>query len=607
MLRRRDEQGAVAVIYAIVVMLLLGVSALAVDLGNTVARRTATQSQADFAALAGAAELEATPVQGGTPSTEVVESVRDYLNSNQPQDDERACWRTAPPTCVTSAHLTDGAEANGEVRYTADGLEVVAPRVRVDFGFAGVFGAEGTYVGGAATVTVKTGGVRVMPAFAVQGCDFGRQTLTDPANGPVDSGVPPLAFNTHTNGTNLSALGLRDAIGTTVTELQPGSSGNLLTLQASNWENSRYLGFFRSDNADPALVLSQQHFWSQGDATRTDLSPGTSGYTPGAPNANGSRSVEALIPDLVTATNGVWYVRVFNGTDAAGRWSPADEALPLRVGGAVLECAAGSVEGNFGTLRLPRTVPSNTAEHLPANIALGVQRPITPTVHAWAVANPASAGACQHSVNGAVVSWGSYLRAGTNCVGTDPGVSAHVATKGLVTGGTGYSGLLTTQLTRTGCDPTGGSASRTVTVQPRDYALNDEVLTCYLSNGTTSLADIARRDYSGGPVLDAAVFSSPRFLWVPVLALDPGTGAQAQDAGYSIIDFRPGFITDEPASPTAVRNSHQATTENGLTVSNNGVTQIKIFFFNQAALPRDGDFPVIDFLGVGDPVIRMVD
>ena len=46
-----------------------------------------------------------------------------------------------------------------------------------------------------------------------------------------------------------------------------------------------------------------------------------------------------------------------------------------------------SADGNFGTLRLPRTdVPSGS--ELPVNIAVGLQRPLTPAIHEWAVANP---------------------------------------------------------------------------------------------------------------------------------------------------------------------------------------------------------------------------
>ncbi|HEX6151112.1 pilus assembly protein TadG-related protein, partial [Nocardioides sp.] len=66
--RRRDERGAVALMTALVATILVVFAAMAVDLGNMVARRTWTQTQADHAALAGGAEMTATPVAGAPPS-----------------------------------------------------------------------------------------------------------------------------------------------------------------------------------------------------------------------------------------------------------------------------------------------------------------------------------------------------------------------------------------------------------------------------------------------------------------------------------------------------------------------------------------------------------
>jgi hypothetical protein len=89
-----------------------------------------------------------------------------------------------------------------------------------------------------------------------------------------------------------------------------------------------------------------------------------------------------------------------------------------------------------------------------------------------------------------------------------------------------------------------------------------------------------------------------------VLKVQPSSGGSQR---YSIIDFRPGFITDEQAVATAVRGSQTGTTDNGLTFRSNDVEQIKVLFFNVNALPVDGDYPTIDFLGVGTPKIKLVD
>jgi hypothetical protein len=269
----------------------------------------------------------------------------------------------------------------------------------------------------------------------------------------------------------------------------------------------------------------------------------------------------------------------------------------------VLECTAGATDGNFGTLKLPRTdVPSGS--ELPVNIAVGLQQPLTPAIHQWAVDNPTSAGTCADTVNGAVESFGTTLRPATNCVDTDTGLAANVATQGLITGAAGHPGMLATRDTKSGCNPTGGSSNRSVSIGSRSYHFNDDVLTCYLDNTTTTLADIASPSYAGGPVLDVDIYSAPRFIWIPVLKIQPASGGSQR---YSIIDFRPGFITDEQATSTTLRGSHTATSDNGLTFRSNDVEQIKVLFFNVNALPVDGDYPTIDFLGVGTPKIKLID
>jgi hypothetical protein len=594
---------------AMACIVIFAIAALSVDLGNAFARRTDTQSQADYGALAAGRLQTETAKSGMTIPPAMVNAVRDAMNANQPQDDKSLCWTTK--TCVTSAQLTDGSLVNGEIRFcsgttcgtgydaTVKGLQVTAPKNKVDYGFANLLGISSGNVQADALVNVFTAGQRVMPMYAVKGCDYGLQTLADPATGAVVTPVVVLAYNTDTNITKLTANSqtLHDSTGGVVASLVQGSTGNTLTFTAAKWSDSRYIGFFRQDDTSPALVVKQNSWWLSTDATHTNLNTGT-GYT-----SNPARTVTLNIPDSVAATKAVWYVRVFDGTDAAGKWSPSSEALPIRVGDVVLECAAGSSSGNFGTLKFPRTdvPPSN---QIPANIALGLQSPLAPTVHQWAIANPTLAGTCSNGVNGALTAPNGAvtLVPGVNCVDTDTGLAANVATEGLVQGGTYGKGVLK-EKTTTGCDPTGGSNQRTLPIKANPK-INDDVLTCFLTNGTTSLADIASGSYSGGPVLSPAVLKSPRFFYVPVLAVEPTKGGSAK---YSIIDFRAAFLTDETATAASVKGSHTGTSDNGVWVQGQDIKQIKVVFFNSNALPVDGDIPLIDYLGTGHRVIRLID
>ena len=83
------------------------------------------------------------------------------MNANQPQDDTSTCWRTK--TCVNSAQLIDGNLVNGEIRFcsgttcgpgydsTVKGLQVFAPRNKVEYGFARVLGVANGNVQASAT------------------------------------------------------------------------------------------------------------------------------------------------------------------------------------------------------------------------------------------------------------------------------------------------------------------------------------------------------------------------------------------------------------------------------------------------------------------------
>lgn len=596
----RNESGAVAVIFGLLAVMLMSLAALGTDIGNEVGRKTSTQNQADFGAFAAAAKMTQTGHVGDTPSAAVLSAIADSMNANQPQDDKRACWTSN--NCVTTAQLTDNDLTNGDVRYVTvpgqnqDGLQVTAPNNYVGFGMARAMGFQGTYVGAKAVVNVYSPGLRVLPMFAVQGCDYGLQTIANPANGHVNPVAPTLAYDTDTNDTQLVQPGaLLDKNNNPITSITYQSTGNMLQLTAKNWDQTSKIGFFRGDSTDPTLVQTQNTFWLMGDATKANLNTGT-GYS-----QNPQTTVQLNIPDAVAQVQTVWWVRVFDSYN--NKWSPRSEAVPFVVGNAVLQCGAGSLDGNFGTLQLPRTDDQNTADDLPLNIATGLQSPLSLTKHVeWATDSPT--GQCVDGENNAVTSPGykGTLNADTNCVDTDTGLAANVATQGLITGVEGKQGLLTTAATMPGCSPNGGNNSRTVTVNNKSYSIDDNRLTCYLLDGK-SLQTICDPNYNGGQAVDDSITSDPRFVWVPILKVQPVSGGSNT---WSIVDVRPGFITDETVTSSTVKGTKTASSNNGVVVDNNGVTQLNVVFFNIDAMPRDSNGHVIDYLGVGSPVIKLL-
>lgn len=580
MKRRRNESGAVAILVGLLAIALFAFAALAVDLSNAFVRKRDAQRQADFGALAGGAELGAQK-SGPVPSA-VVDAVRDQLNGpselNLVRDDATGL------TPVTSAELVDTDLGNGEVRFANGGLQVIAPQVQVDYSFARVMGYDTTNVQADATVGLFTPGV-VMPVYAVQGCDWGSQPITDPAAGDTPV-IPPLAYDDHENSTELTSVTLTNG-GLPITEIPLNAAGVIADLQAMNYTDITKVGFFRSDDLDTAAIVEEATFTPAHDATGYDKS--------------GNGTIRFTIPTAVTSVEKAWYIRVYSA-GTVNEWSKREEAIPIRVGQAVLECNSESSDGNFGSLKLPRINPSSDSSWLPVNIADGLEAPLSLAAHE----TPDASGTCVDGLSGAVVSIKPNLREGTNCVDTDTGLPANAATDGLVNGSNGYPGALRATSSSSseggGCAPDGSTSSYNVLP---GKAINNDVLTCFLTDGSTSLATIVDKNYAGDPVLSADIYESPRFFWQPVLAVEPTSGGSAR---YSIVDFRPAFLTDEIVSPSTIRNSHTGTTENGIVIQGGQIKQLRVVFFNANALPAsDTAKKVSPYLGTGPKILRLID
>ncbi len=131
----RDESGAVAVIVALVMVLLLSVVALVVDLGSLYDHDRELQTAADAAALAGAQELIRS--RGDFGSVEDV--ARQYVSTN-----------SAPNSSVAEGHLTPWSPVIDARSVTVDLREE-----QVAFTFARVFGRNEGAVTAHAQAEVK--------------------------------------------------------------------------------------------------------------------------------------------------------------------------------------------------------------------------------------------------------------------------------------------------------------------------------------------------------------------------------------------------------------------------------------------------------------------
>ena len=603
------EAGAAAIISAFMALIAFTFAALIVDLGNAAARRGDAQAQVDFGALAGASSLTGSNARVATDPA--VLAVAEYMYRNLPSN-QRSGYIAPASTADVAAALVDADATNGDIQFTGDGrMHVTGPNTQVDLGFAGVFemfkgpstGSKLTIVSDATILTGTPKARSVFPMYVANptagnpACDYGLQTLTDPPGGQVvPPTVPPLNADADANGNELETLAL-SVDGAPASTVPIGSTTAQITLRG-DFENATRVGFFRADDPLLAPAAVERMDW---------VSP--TGTTPYSSN-NGSATV--TVPSGVAGDGVLWYVRVFEGP-TVNRWSARSEALPLSVGDAPYECVGGSASGNFGTIKLPRTDSSNTqndAGWIPRNIAGGLQSPLSMNTFPG---NPPPA-LCTTFTAGRVYSTSSTLLPNTNCVDTDTGLTSNTATPGFITGNSpAYKGLLDKPASSADPDGSGGCSragdTATASLPGTSVKVNDDLLTCFMTDTSTEIGDVARRNYVGGPKFDSAIYKSPRFGWVPVFAQEATSGGSQK---YSVVDFRGAFITDQPMTATKATNAFGTSTVNGLGVTGSGggfkLETLKVVFLHPDSLPDgEGDTPIGPNLGVGPIVTRLVD
>jgi hypothetical protein len=608
--RRRSERGAVAIMVALGSVVMLAMCAMTVDLGQAYVAVHDVQKSADFSALAGGLNNDlpspATSVNctGGAnrllgpqavASSQAVKDVVSYLNSNPYNFNTKA-------SKLTDCNMTNGEVIFGFAKkgpnnqwtesYDKNKLTVVTPPRNVGFGFAAIMGFNSVNVVRTATVQIFSPMLnRTLPFYAAEGCDYGEQTIAQPSNGTAVSSVI-LANGSDTGGGVETGLVTTPAT-TPATVGYPLATPTPLEIDGSGFTGATQIGFFESGATSPGPA------------------PTTLPIQAGWINAAGTKIVIPDISSLALAQD-TWYVRVMDGTNgqwskvATGKKSDVLNALPLTVGAPNLYCTQGSSQGNFGSLLLPNSLgPTGQTDNIAYNIAAGLQHSLAifPTP-----GNPADY-TCSSSVQGSVL-WvsGPGGPDGVNCVDTKTGhVAADAAWEGLLNGVGGKPGLLTNVGANTGCASNGVPA----TTVWQTFNINNDSLSCFFKNSTTTIGDVDSQSYAlSGPAFNVSIYTSPRFVYIPVLGVTPTTGGSKK---YQIIDLRPAFISDQPNSAT------QSTPEvactplncNGLTMGNNPNTlqSLQLILLNPASLPTCPDSickGVQQYLGTGPKALRII-
>ena len=606
--RRDDESGAIAVVVGFMMLVLLSVTALTVDLGVAWVQKRDVQKVVDFATLAGASGTNLPGTLNGTCSNQ--------YNGPRAAASDRAVldvalhlvadeWAVIP----TATTLTDCKLDNGEVvygtlsaaavptlAYDKSMLTVVSPARHVPFGLAAALGVNGTSVHGRATAAVGTpGSEKVFPAFATDGCDWGQRTIFAPAGSTTGPAfTPDLKYSSDKNFTSFDLSVENPSPDAVPVDPAPTT----VTITGTGLLSVLKIGFFKEDPSLEPLEIAKASFDTQ-TATRITV------------------TLPDDLPGL-TGAAGLWWVRVYapkaSASDTTKQWSEVRsgstlKTIPFEVGESFLRCA-GVASGSFGDIILPRNdvvssnwTPMNIAKNLdpgPPRLSLNTYPGSPTTVFGTSTAPNRCTEADPRTIY-STVTGSPVLKANTNCLDNGTGLTANVATSGLISGVRSGAHVLAKGRLDTGVGTTCAPLrSVSVTGPSATFLINDDRLTCFMSPGVT-VGMIASKSYSGGPVVSCAIFDSPRFFYQPVFQVRPEGGSDH----YTVVDFRPAFVSEQGS---AAQHGDSATPNNGVTMDGGQVKQLDVIFFHPEALPKDcptGFGPLLG--GTTSRSVRLVD
>jgi len=474
---------------------------------------------------------------------------------------------------------------------------------------AQVLGFSNVKVNGVATVEIKTQLARTLPFYAKSGCSWGSQTISQPPNGQAGT-LPLLYASTDTNAARLTTLVTNPASNPPQIPVSPASTADSLVI---NGETGTLAG------------VTEVGFFQSGALTAGPDPEGTPNTTTTTFTIDGTNSQITIphIPSTVSSVEGAWYVRVKIGNS---QWSPVStgngsnyvfRALRLLIGQPTLTCGQGSDQGNFGTIDTPPASPPATGlSGVNDQVAYNISQGLTSRLSAFKQADWNTGGTPAYTCNSGTPNVILWPGVGTNCVLVQPGVPSNAAEQGFITGVGSYPGLLTDTNAKHFC-PNSYPSSTTHTSTLRNRTDNNDVLSCFFTNDTTTVAQVSSQSYNGPAVIDQSIYQSPRFVNVPILSF-PGNGSSNR---WQILGFRPGFITDQPGTatrqtgvpiedPGCGNSSTNFSGEcHGILYSQGQLQAVNVIFLNQKALtdpPLDPNGQYIPYTGSGPKVPLLV-
>lgn len=176
----RSEEGATAIVIAMTMLVILGMLAVAVDIGFGFNERRQDQTGADAAALAGSLELVISDAANGLEASidRVYQIVDSNLDRTVPYADWQAC---TDPDALFYTTLSDLGASNGSdcISLSEDfnTYRVRLPRQAVDAKFGAVLGTDSIEVSAAAEAerNAQFGGGGNVPFYVLQGTSVGAE------------------------------------------------------------------------------------------------------------------------------------------------------------------------------------------------------------------------------------------------------------------------------------------------------------------------------------------------------------------------------------------------------------------------------------------------
>jgi Flp pilus assembly protein TadG len=332
--RRDDERGVIAVMFALLLVVMLGVMALVIDLGNARQERRAAQAGVDSAALAGGEAVESGMDRstGTIPWATVVTQIKNYAkaNDNVPLSAWVGCADTyklayRPDTannnsCISATASSFPAPSASSVGSNVNYLRVRLPSSTVKTYFAKAIGSGDLTVGASSTVKVVFTVTASQTTAVVAGgpcalCILSPTGLTlDGQNGDVTI----TDGNVIVNSTSATAASLNPNGHVKITTVGGaiGGPGSCAPAACNNFSGS---GFSPSWTQQGAVTDPLANVPQCGDG-----SPGTVNYCPTTTRSQGSNGstllpgVYSTISNSHTLTPGVYVITngiTLNGND----------------------------------------------------------------------------------------------------------------------------------------------------------------------------------------------------------------------------------------------------------------------------------------------------